>query len=166
MKDTTYTTDGCLRTKLEKKRDGFTFQQHHHTEYISLNWYDIPKLVVPIMIPVIEGLLLSRNLLNKWFVVAKFKSTLLIVVSKPSNIGPDPVQYNIKPGNRRLQLINKKGFNLTDWLLCHTCFQMKDKLASMRTEHLMANGKNYWQWYYIEQNIKQINLLFFEFVSM
>jgi hypothetical protein len=32
-----------------------TFQQHLHMEYISLNWYDIPELVVPIEISVIES---------------------------------------------------------------------------------------------------------------
>jgi len=83
------------------------------------------------MIPVIEGLLLSRNLLNKWFVVAKFKSTLLIFVSN--------IILNLEID--RLHFINKKGFNLTDWLLCHTCFQMKDKLVSIRTENLMVNEK-------------------------
>jgi hypothetical protein len=32
-----------------------TFQQHLHMEYISLRWYDIPELVVPIRITLIEG---------------------------------------------------------------------------------------------------------------
>jgi hypothetical protein len=32
-----------------------TFQQHLHMEYISLSWYDIPDLVVPIRISLIEG---------------------------------------------------------------------------------------------------------------
>jgi hypothetical protein len=32
-----------------------TFQQHLHMEYISLRWYDIPELVVPISISLIEG---------------------------------------------------------------------------------------------------------------
>ena len=32
-----------------------TFQQHLHMEYISLRWYDIPELVVPIRISLIEG---------------------------------------------------------------------------------------------------------------
>jgi len=32
-----------------------TLQQHLHMEYISLSWYDIPELVFPIMISVIEG---------------------------------------------------------------------------------------------------------------
>jgi hypothetical protein len=31
------------------------FQQHPHMEYISLSWYDIPDLVVPITISLIEG---------------------------------------------------------------------------------------------------------------
>jgi hypothetical protein len=54
------------RTKLDDKRDYFnfhlwtfhlyaaTFQQHLHMEYISLSWYDIPELVVPIRISLIE----------------------------------------------------------------------------------------------------------------
>jgi hypothetical protein len=32
-----------------------TFQQHLHMEYMSLRWYDIPELVVPIRISLIEG---------------------------------------------------------------------------------------------------------------
>jgi hypothetical protein len=32
-----------------------TFQQYLHMEYISLRWYDIPELVVPIRISLIEG---------------------------------------------------------------------------------------------------------------
>ena len=32
-----------------------TFQQHLHMQYISLSWYDIPELVVPIRISLIEG---------------------------------------------------------------------------------------------------------------
>ena len=32
-----------------------TFQQHLHMEYISLSWYDIPELVVPIRISLIES---------------------------------------------------------------------------------------------------------------
>ena len=32
-----------------------TLQQHLHMEYISLSWYDIPELVVPIMISLIQG---------------------------------------------------------------------------------------------------------------
>jgi hypothetical protein len=32
-----------------------TFQQHLHMEYASLSWYDIPELVVPIKISLIEG---------------------------------------------------------------------------------------------------------------
>jgi hypothetical protein len=32
-----------------------TFQQHLHMEYISLSWYDIPELVVPIRITLIDG---------------------------------------------------------------------------------------------------------------
>jgi hypothetical protein len=31
-----------------------TFQQHLHMEYISLSWYAIPELVVPIRIFLIE----------------------------------------------------------------------------------------------------------------
>jgi hypothetical protein len=31
------------------------FQQHLHMEYIYLSWYDIPELVVPIRISLIEG---------------------------------------------------------------------------------------------------------------
>jgi hypothetical protein len=31
-----------------------TFQQHLHMEYISLSWYDIPELMVPITISLIE----------------------------------------------------------------------------------------------------------------
>jgi hypothetical protein len=32
-----------------------TFHQHLHMEYISLSWYDIPELVFPIMISLIDG---------------------------------------------------------------------------------------------------------------
>ena len=32
-----------------------TFQQHLHIEYISISWYDIPELVVPIWISLITG---------------------------------------------------------------------------------------------------------------
>ena len=32
-----------------------TFKQHLHMEYISLRWYDIPELVVPITISLREG---------------------------------------------------------------------------------------------------------------
>jgi hypothetical protein len=32
-----------------------TFQQHLYMEYISLSWYDLPWLVVPIMFSLIEG---------------------------------------------------------------------------------------------------------------
>jgi hypothetical protein len=32
-----------------------TFQQHLHMEYISLSWYDIPELVVPIRISLTES---------------------------------------------------------------------------------------------------------------
>jgi hypothetical protein len=32
-----------------------TFQQLLHMEYISLRWYDIPELVVPIRMFLIEG---------------------------------------------------------------------------------------------------------------
>jgi hypothetical protein len=32
-----------------------TFHQHLHMEYISLSWYDIPELVIPIRISMIEG---------------------------------------------------------------------------------------------------------------
>jgi hypothetical protein len=31
-----------------------TFQQHLHMEYISLSWFDIPELMVAIMISLIE----------------------------------------------------------------------------------------------------------------
>ena len=60
-------SDGRLRTNLYDKRDDFNFpivtfhvyvakfQQHLHMEYISLNWYDIPELVVPIEISLIES---------------------------------------------------------------------------------------------------------------
>jgi hypothetical protein len=32
-----------------------TFQQHLLMKYISLSWYNIPELVVPIKISLIEG---------------------------------------------------------------------------------------------------------------
>jgi len=32
-----------------------TLQQHPHMEYISLSWYEISELVVPIMMSLIEG---------------------------------------------------------------------------------------------------------------
>jgi len=32
-----------------------TFQQHLHMQYISLSWYDIPELMVPIRIFLLEG---------------------------------------------------------------------------------------------------------------
>jgi len=38
-----------------------TFQQHLHMEYISLSWYDILELVVPVRTSLIEGLPLTRN---------------------------------------------------------------------------------------------------------
>ena len=56
-----------LRNKLYDIRDDLNFplwtfhlyvaifQQHLYMEYISLSWYDIPELVVPIMISLIEG---------------------------------------------------------------------------------------------------------------
>ena len=54
-----------------------TFQlQHLHMEYISLNWYDIPLLVFPIRIILIEGLLLTSKLLNQGFQIVKIKSSL------------------------------------------------------------------------------------------
>ena len=57
-------TDGRLRTNLFDKEDHFNFpivnfpfifQQHLHMEYISLNRYDIPELVIPISISLIES---------------------------------------------------------------------------------------------------------------
>jgi hypothetical protein len=60
-------SEGRLRTKLYAKRDDFNFPivhfpficsnipQHLHMEYISLSWCDIPELVIPIRISVIEG---------------------------------------------------------------------------------------------------------------
>jgi hypothetical protein len=38
-----------------------TFQQHLHMEYTSLSWYDIPELVVPIRISLIEGCWIQGN---------------------------------------------------------------------------------------------------------
>ena len=81
IKETTYTdrsasyldlhleidNEGRLRIQLYDKRDDFnfplwtfhlyveTFKQHLHMEYLSLIWYDIPELVVPIRISLIEG---------------------------------------------------------------------------------------------------------------
>ena len=58
-------SEGRLRTKFYDNRDGFnipilnfrfkrsTFQQQH-MDYISLRWYDIPVLVAPIRLSVIE----------------------------------------------------------------------------------------------------------------
>jgi hypothetical protein len=43
---------------------------------------------------------------------------------------------------------------------------MKDKLASIRTENLMVNGKTIDNDITLNKNIKDFNLLFFEFVSM
>ena len=56
-------SEGRLRTKLYDKRDDFPLWTFHlyvatfqlHMEYISLRWYDIPELVVPIRISLIEG---------------------------------------------------------------------------------------------------------------
>jgi hypothetical protein len=60
-------SEGRLRTKLYDKRNDFnfplktfhlyeaTFQKHLHMEYISLRWYEILELVVPIRISLIEG---------------------------------------------------------------------------------------------------------------
>ena len=42
-----------------------TFQQHLHMEYISLSWYDIPELVVPIRISLIEGCCEQGSYLTK-----------------------------------------------------------------------------------------------------
>jgi hypothetical protein len=53
-----------------------TFQQHLHMEYISQSWCDIPELVVPIMIYLIRVLLLTRKLLDQWFLFVKVKSSL------------------------------------------------------------------------------------------
>ena len=45
--------------------------------YISLSWYDIPELVVPIRISLIDReLLLTRKRLNQGFLLVKFKSSL------------------------------------------------------------------------------------------
>jgi hypothetical protein len=49
------------------------FQKQLHMEYISLSWYDIPELVVPILD---RGLLLTRKLLNQGFHLLKLKSSL------------------------------------------------------------------------------------------
>ena len=46
------------------------FQQHLLMEYISRRWYDIPWLLVPIIISW-RDLLLTRKLLNQWFQVVK-----------------------------------------------------------------------------------------------
>ena len=46
------------------------FQQHLLMEYISRHWYDIPWLLVPIII-FWRDLLLTRKLLNQWFQVVK-----------------------------------------------------------------------------------------------
>ena len=78
--------------KLYDKRDDFnfpivnfpftfvyvaTFQQHLHMEYISLSWSNIPELVVPIGISLIErGLLLTRKLLKQRFLLVKLKLSL------------------------------------------------------------------------------------------
>ena len=47
------------------------FKQKLHMKYISLSWYDIPKLVVPIRISLIESMLLTRKLLNQEFLLFK-----------------------------------------------------------------------------------------------
>ena len=52
-----------------------TFQQHLHMEYMSLSWYDIPELLVPIRIAH-RGLLLTRKQLNQGFLWVKLKSSL------------------------------------------------------------------------------------------
>jgi hypothetical protein len=59
-------SEGWLRAKLLRQKGWFQFpivnfpfihsnnQQHLHMEYISLSWYDIPELVVPIKISLIR----------------------------------------------------------------------------------------------------------------
>jgi hypothetical protein len=42
-----------------------TFQQHLHMEYIYLSWYDIPELVVPIRMSLMEGSCLQGSYWNK-----------------------------------------------------------------------------------------------------
>ena len=42
-----------------------TFQQHLHMEYIYLSWYDIPELVVPVKISLIEGCCYQESYLTK-----------------------------------------------------------------------------------------------------
>jgi hypothetical protein len=50
-----------------------TFQQHLHGEYKALSWYDVPELVVHIMI----SLLLPRKLLNQRVLIVLQSSQLL-----------------------------------------------------------------------------------------
>ena len=60
-----------------------TFQQHWHMEYISLRWYDIPELVAPIRMSLIEAaankeatetveVITSKMLRLTWLTVMKY----------------------------------------------------------------------------------------------
>ena len=53
-----------------------TFQQHLHMEYISLRWYDIPDLVIPIKISLIEGCCQQGMYWTKGSFLVTLKSSL------------------------------------------------------------------------------------------
>ena len=55
-------------------------------EYISLSWYDIPELVVPIRISLTEGCCLTRKLLNQGFLLVTLKSSLRKFYSHDHNL--------------------------------------------------------------------------------
>jgi hypothetical protein len=50
-----------------------TFWLHRYMEYVSLSWSDISELVVPVMISLVRGLLLTSKQLNQGFQVVEMK---------------------------------------------------------------------------------------------
>ena len=53
-----------------------TFQQHLHMEYIYLSWSDIPELVIPMMISLIEA---NKEATEQGFLMGKLKSSSFTV---------------------------------------------------------------------------------------
>ena len=80
---------GYTKNSLKSPNIAYTFHLYVHVRslnipaaspygvYISLSWYDIPELVVPIRISSVDrGLLLTRKLLNQGFLLVMSKSSL------------------------------------------------------------------------------------------
>ena len=53
-----------------------TFQQHLYMECISFSWFDILELCGSYQNFLDRGLLLTRELLNQWFLLVKLKSSI------------------------------------------------------------------------------------------